>query len=261
MSTFTSPLQPFLEEIGLERVLRRLYTTLISRGTLTVLELSRLSEINRTQVYRFLEKLTALGLVEEIVDEHRKMYRTTGLRGLERLVAEKRAKVETLTASLPNISTFLSATLTSEQKDTKVLFYRGKEGIKQMAWNVLRTKGECLGYTYIDLERALGWTMAEKWRFEIVSRKIHFRDITTDKEVFSHSEKTKAPGYHDFCQTRFISPTLLTIDHQVDIYNDVIAFYSWKEGEIFGVEIYNPTIVKLQKQIFNLLWEKVAKKL
>src|SRR3990172_9392171 len=115
MSTFTSPLQPFLEEIGLERVLRRLYTTLISRGTLTVLELSRLSEINRTQVYRFLEKLTALGLVEEIVDEHRKMYRTTGLRGLERLVAEKRAKVETLTASLPNISTFLSATLTSEQ--------------------------------------------------------------------------------------------------------------------------------------------------
>ena len=38
------------------------------------------------------------------------------------------------------------------------------------------------------------------------------------------------------------------------VYNDVVAFYSWHKGEIFGVEIQNQDIAQLQKQVFELLW-------
>lgn len=44
----------------------------------------------------------------------------------------------------------------------------------------------------------------------------------------------------------------------MDIYNDVIGIYSWHEGEVFGVEIYNEKVATMHKQLFEIVW-KIAK--
>lgn len=249
-----------LTELGLTTEQIKIYLTLLKHKELTALELSRASGINRTCVYRLLEKMTKMGLIEEMVDQYRKKSRAVGIDGLERLVKEQQERTKKISLLLPEVTSFLSGKAGLREENTKVLFYRGFEGIRQIVWNVLKTQGEDLGYTYIDVDEALGRELAEDWRREVVKRKIHFRDITSNYQVFEHSKDTKVPGFLELCQTRYISPDKLTIDHQVDIYNDVISLYSWKEGDVFGVEIYNPTIVRLQKQIFNLLWENAQKK-
>ena len=201
------------------------------------------------------------GLVEEVIDAHVIKSRAVGIGGLERLIREQEEKVKNMTILLPEIASFLSGKTGLREDNTRVLYFQGKEGIKHMVWNVLQAKGECLGYTSVDVDDVLGRELAEDWRQEVVKNNIHFRDITSNTDVLHHSNDTRVVGYLKLAKTRYISPKILTIDHQVDIYNNVMALYSWKEGDVFGVEIHNATIVSLQKQIFNFAWAAAKEKI
>lgn len=244
-----------LKGLDVQEDARSIYLALVEHGDLTTLQLSRYASISRTQVYRFLEQLKQRGLVEEIIDAYVTKSRAVGIDGLERLVKEQKEKTKAMSILLPEIASYLSGKAGLREDNTKVLYFRGLDGIKHMIWNVLGAKGECLGYASVDVDDVLGRELAEDWRQEVVTNNIHFRDITSNPDVMKHSNDTRITGYLKLSKTRYIPPKMLTIDHQVDIYNNVIALYSWKEGDVFGVEIHNATIVSLQKQIFNLAWQ------
>ena len=44
------------------------------------------------------------------------------------------------------------------------------------------------------------------------------------------------------------------MDFEVLMYNDTYAMYSYENNEIFGVEIINPKLAAMQKQIFDFMW-------
>ena len=58
---------------------------------------------------------------------------------------------------------------------------------------------------------------------------------------------------------RYVSPTDLKINFEVLIYNDVYATYTYKGDEIFCVEIYNPQLAEMQKQLFDFIWSGAKK--
>lgn len=254
MDVQKSKIDELLKGLEVQADARSLYLALVEHGDLTTLQLSRFTAISRTQVYRLLEQMKERGLVEEIIDAHVIKSRVVGIDGLERLVKTHEEQTKKMSLLLPEIASYLSGKIGLREDNTRVHYFRGREGIKHMVWNVLQAKGECLGFTSIDVDDVLGRELAEDWRQEVVKNNIHFRDITSNIDVFNHSIDTRVVGYLKLAKTRYISPKILTIDHQVDIYNNVIALYSWKEGDVFGVEIHNETIVSLQKQIFNLAW-------
>jgi hypothetical protein len=49
---------------------------------------------------------------------------------------------------------------------------------------------------------------------------------------------------------------LFPITHSTVIYGDVTAYFNWKDGEIFGIEIYNQQIADAQRQFFEMLWRQ-----
>jgi len=55
--------------------------------------------------------------------------------------------------------------------------------------------------------------------------------------------------------SRFIPEQMLRVNVQMDIYNDVVAQYSWHEGDVFGVEIYNAKTAHFQRQLFEIVWK------
>lgn len=252
----------FLRKLGLNDEECLIYLTLARTGILTILELSRKTNINRTRVYRLLDRLTVIGLVEEVIDEHRKMAKAAGVDKLKMLVKEEEEKTEFLNNNLPNISLFLSGVHTISHPGTKVLFYRGKEGIKRQVWNTLRTENELCGYSFRPLKELIGdyyLTWYEEW----TSRKFLMRDIYSDeylknrdaKIIDSFSRPTR------YIKSRYIPSNILSINHQIDIYNDVVSLYSWFEGEIFGVEIYNEKVAAMQKQLFEIVWKMALTKI
>jgi len=231
----------------------KVYLTLLDKGPMTVLQISRATKISRTNVYRIADKLKEGGFLEEKVDSKKLLY-PVGMHKLEMLVKEQENRAEFLRNILPDIATIIPAATSMSQPDTKVLFYRGVEGIKQMVWNTLQANNECVGYTYRSLKEIVGEEFAQKWEKEFTFRKLKFRDLIGDEYLQSVKDKNAETYKSDWFETRFISSDILDITHQVDIYNDVVAYYAWHEDEIFGVEIYNKKIAKLQKQLFEVVW-------
>ena len=51
---------------------------------------------------------------------------------------------------------------------------------------------------------------------------------------------------------------MATSRQNIDVYNNVVAYYHWQGDETFGVEIYNDRVAEFHKQMHNVLW-KMAK--
>lgn len=251
----------FFIRLGLSEEEAILYLTLTRKGILTALQLSRLTAINRTRVYRLLDRMKSIGLIEEVVDAHRTLTKAAGSDKLEQLLREQESKTQYLKKLFPEVIEIISGRETLVQPGTKVLFYRGKEGIRQQVWNTLRTKGKLLGYSYRPLIELIG-DYYLKWYEEWLSRKLYMIDIYSDSYL-----KSKKPWHYDsstrptkYIHSRYIPSSILDINHQVDIYNDVVSYYNWFEGDVFGVEIYNEKIASMQRQFFQIVWKMTKPK-
>lgn len=254
-STDQTRLEEFLNLLGLNPEEKSVYSALVSASDQSVLQIAKNANVNRTTTYRILERLKTLGLAEEIVEENRTKFRKTGADKLELLVKEQQEKVRQLNQLLPNISSIINQVSQTAQPGTKVLFYRGQEGIRQMGWNVLKANNGGMGYTYRPYIEIMGEDFLQNWLDEWTSKPRVFRDIYSQAYLDVIHNYPKLLYNERFFQTRFIDAKILDINHQMDIYNNVVAIYNWHEGEIFGVEIYNEKVAALHKQLFEIVWQ------
>ncbi len=236
-----------------------LYLTLAQKGTLTTLELSRSSGISRTQVYRLLDTLKNKGAIEEVVDEHRRLAKAVEAAELLQLVKEKEHQTKQMVELFPEIRELLQAQVGENQAHTRVLFYRGKQGLRQMIWHTLRAQKEIVGYTYRSIEEYIGQEFMDDWRDSFVRKKLVLRDIYGEEYLASRKGLLWASSFPkaNFL-SRFVPEKTLKVSLQMDIYSDVTAQYNWHEGEVFGVEIYNRKTADFHRQIFEIVW-KIAK--
>ncbi len=254
-------LKIFLNKLGLTDHEARLYLVLNQIGPSTILNLSRQSGINRTKVYRIIESMQKVGIIEEIIDQHKKLIKAVSTDTLELLIKEKEAKVKYLRDTFPAISSLISGQKQTSQPGTKVLFYRGAQGVRQQVWNTLKSKGELLGYSYRPLSELIG-KYYEQWYEEWIKRNLKMRDIYSDsylagKKLVNQKADSLILKSENII-SRYIPAKILNITHQMDIYDEIVSIYHWYEGEVFGVEIYNEYVASLQKQLFEVVW-KIAR--
>lgn len=247
----------FLASLGLSFDQSKIYISLLDEPGVTILQLSRNSKISRTNVYRIVEELVKLGLIDEIKRDGKKLLFPVGAHKLELIVKEQESKVELMRNVLPELSALITSSETINQSGTKVQLYKGVEGVKQMVWNTLRANKECVGFTFRSLKEIVGEQFEQDWRREFTTRKLKFRDIVSDSFLASTiGEEQKLSSVDSVFRTKYLPKTTLDINHQVDIYNNVVAYYLWTDSEIFGLEIYNLRIADMQRQLFELAWEK-----
>jgi len=252
-------LRQFFSKLNLPEEEMIIYWLLVQHGNSTTLELARVTGISRTQVYRFLEKMKKEGLVEEIIDEYRLLAKAVDIDQLERLVKEKEYDTKELRSLFPDVRKLLSLGIGQNQPGTKVLFYKGRDGLRQMLWNTLKAKEVVRGYSYRMVEDSIGEKFALEWAHEWVNRKLSGKDIISDDYIQNRKE-SKRPNHLDIVgftfRSRYLPPNILKIDHQMDVYNNIVSYYSWHEGDVFGVEIYNQKVADFEKQVFEIVWKQ-----
>lgn len=249
-----------LSLLGLTDNQAEIYLLLLKQGLTSLLELSRQTTINRTTIYRIVEDLKQLNLVEEILDDRGAKIKAVTPENLQLLLAKKETELAGLKNNLPGLISDLSAISDQPAPSTQVVYFRGQSGLKQLLWNVLKAKGESVGYGYADWNQSVGREFAEKLRLERTKRKIFDREIQNEDAFEPMSNWTSIKDYAQVYQCRFLDKKIVDIKHDTYIYNDVFAFYHFTGDELFGLEIHNPEITKTQKQIFEVLW-KLAKPL
>lgn len=231
----------------------------LSRNTYrTPLQLARATKIDRAKVYRRLESLLELGLVVEVIEKSSKAYKISDPKNIEFLYQKKKNEIEFVSENIDQVINKLNSKSVSEfeHPGTKVLFYKGMEGIKQQVWNTLRAKKEVLGYTHRSSYELMGDAFYIDWATEFNKRKLKVRDIISQDYIDRYQKfpELRKELIEIDDETRLINNDRLMVRVQMDLYDGVVSYYSWTNGDIFGVEIYNNDIFEMQKELFEIAW-------
>jgi predicted transcriptional regulator len=236
------------------------YLSLIRNGPSTLLTISKTSGIERTRLYRMIDDLVKKGILEEVPRYKRKTVKAVDLDTIELMVKEKMSSMASLESNFDTFADAVKSISSSFIPGVSVVYYRGVEGIKQMTWHVLRTKGLWRAYSYRFWNDIFGDTFTLRLNKELIERKIKVHDLYSDqyikyKEKWMKEKKKKPAGEWSFWDARYVSEKLVKIDQNIDIYNDVVAYAYWDGNDIFGVEIQNQRVADMQKQIHDHLWK------
>jgi sugar-specific transcriptional regulator TrmB len=247
-------LRNYFSKLGLDPEIADLYLTLHAYGPQTISGLARLSGIERTRVYRLLEKMTSANLVEAETQYKRVILHAAPITNLEILLAQQEQRIRDLQNELTHFHSKLTNSPINHA--TRVHYYRGQEGNRQMFWNQTKAQGETLAILYEPMQSKTGLAFFERW-----VRKFNERGLKARGLVGDHFLESLQQWYnkHDnermqHWESRYLPPEVLPITHSTITYDDVLAYYNWRDGEIFGVEIYNPEIAKAHRHTFELLW-------
>lgn len=252
----------FLLELGLNPEESLIYLTLNQHGPLTPLEISRKTRISRTTVYRLLDEMRSEKLITEIIDQHRTLAQAITPEELRLKLTGEQDRLSRLVYQFPQVQNYLDQQVSRRHPDTQVKFYRGRSGIEQMLFNVLNANNNIYGFSPTDFSKTVSRKTYQYVYQEIVAQKLIVQDIYSDRYIQSIGGldhlKSGSSVYQKFPNhfiSRYLPSSTLDVTTQMDIYNDIIAIYNWTKEDIFGVEIHNAKVSKMQQQIFKILWD------
>lgn len=257
MLTDTSAIRVYFGKLGFEPEVADLYLALHAHGPQSISELSRNSKVERTRIYRLIDKLMESNLIEVESHYKRGIIKAAPITNLNILISQREQELRGLQDELGLIEQVLARNSLSNPT-TRVQFYTGPEGYKQMFWNESKAKGEVTCIVHSIAQPKVNKVFFERWVAQCNANNVHCREIHGDafrkskQEWFKTHNNLRLAHYED----RYISNKDFPITHSCDVYDNVVAYYSWKDGEIFGIEIYNQEIADAQRRFFEMLWPK-----
>jgi sugar-specific transcriptional regulator TrmB len=258
MLTDTSAIRSYFKKLGFEPEIADLYLALHANGPQSISQLSRNSRIERTRIYRLIDTLMESNLIEVEAHSKRGIIKAAPVSNLHILITQREQELKSLQDELGLIEQVLARNSLSNPA-SRIQFYHGPEGIRQMLWNELKAQNEILGYSTRILEEATGKKFMERWTDEFEARKLSSRLLVNEDFIESWQQgRGSIATDHKIrgMQYNLLPDSVFRLHHLCDMYDDVVAYFQWKDGEVFGVEIYNQEIATTQRQLFELLWEK-----
>ncbi len=258
MSEEADAIRNYFVDLGLEIDIAEIYLTLRSCGPQSLLQLSRNARIERRRIYRLLDDLTSSGLIEIEEANKRKIYRAAPIANLQLILSDKEQELRNLQEKFKLLDRLLTEDPSYSSAGTRVQFYKGSDGVKQMLWNETKGSTENLAILYENMQGRTNSAFFERWVERCNDRNIKFRGIIGDHFISTQQEWYKNHSNERLAswQSRYLPQSVLPINHSTVIYDDVIAYYNWVNGKVFGIELYNQEIADHQRQLFELLWEK-----
>ncbi len=236
----------------------KLYIELLEKPN-THLQLARATGINRTKVYRLAEQLEKRGLVTRRTDDRGMFLVASDPSSLEIELTTQEARLKRQRQVLDEAVPGLRALYRDAKNPFVIHTYEGPDGLRQMQWHELQTKGELLTFgnsTIEDMVTEHYW--AEQMRERTV--KLGYRT----REIYNESDKspdfTVNQEYLALYEARRVSEVELPVATPMVIYNDTVAIYQFTDQKRVGVEIINEGFARTMKSIFELYW-KSAKEL
>lgn len=241
----------YLKQLGLESEQALVYLFLLQNGPNTVLAISRGLKTGRTKLYPLLEDLAEKQLITIHERHYGTSYEAQKPEAVEFLVSEKERKAEALRSSLPAALNILKNLESESPATTKIIEYRGIDGLKQMNFNLSKAKKEFRVFELAGLDKHLGKHFAQKMRERYQENKLTSFDLT------NNLNRSNEPGIESpLAHTRYIDPEIFTIEFETYIYDNVVGLLNYENDDIFGVEIYSEKLARQQTQLFDLIWNQ-----
>lgn len=234
-----------LQEIGLSNTESKVYIALLELGSALAGEITKKSEVNRTNVYDALERLIEKGLVTYVISANRKVFEPVNPERLQEILKEREEK---LNSAMQELDLKFK---TSKVKEEATIF-KGKNGIKSIFEDVLKEKKDLFVYGAESKFADMFSAYQKHWNDKRAKLGIKVKMIYNEKvkqrkirEKLKLLEMKFLPNQYDFPST-------------IVIYGDKVVTIVWSELP-FGFMVKSKDAVKSNVNFFEILWN-VAKK-
>jgi sugar-specific transcriptional regulator TrmB len=250
-------IRTYLAKLGLPPEVADIYLALRLHGPQSISEVARHSGVERTRIYRLLDDLKASSLVEIEVKYKRNIFHAAPLGNVQALIARREQELKDLQGQLPQLEAALSRDQLASPA-TVIQSYQGPEGLKQMHWNQTRSRTEAVSLLYENIQIRTNLAFFERWVQVCNERGLRFRSLFGDafvasqKQWYSRHDNERLAHW----QGRYLPASVFPITYSTVVYDDVVSYYNWKDGEIFGIEIHNQQMADAQRRVFEMLWRQ-----
>lgn len=229
-----------LQTIGLSTTEAKVYLALLELGSALAGEITKRSQINRTNVYDALERLIKKGLATYIIQANRKLFRPVNPERLREILVQKQTALDKI---LPQ----LKLKYNSCKDEQQATIFEGNKGIRSIFEDMLRNRKTF----YIYGAQARFSDMFPSYQKQVNKRRaelgIKLKIIYSEKV-----RKTKQQEKLKLAQIKY-SPKQYDFPSTMFIYSDKVVTISWTK-QPYGFMIKSKQVVKSNLNFFNMLW-------
>jgi len=233
-----------LQETGLSNTEAKVYLALLELGSALAGEITKKSEVNRTNVYDALERLIEKGLVTYVISANRKVFEPVNPEKLQNILKEKQEKLNSAMKDLQ------SKYNSSKSKEEATIF-KGKKGIKSIFEDVLKDKKDLFAYGAESKFADIFPAYQKHWNKQRAKLKIKVKIIYNEKVKKRKIKEKLKLLYMKFLPKHYEFPSTIMV------YGNKTVTIVWSELP-FGFMIKSKEVVKSNMNFFNILW-KIAK--
>lgn len=232
-----------LAEIGLSEGEIKVFLALLKLGSVPVSKIKEETNLHRTTIYDFLEKLLNKSLVNYVIKNNVKYYKATHPNKLLEFVKEKEDNIQSILPNLIKISEF-------KKEKLRVEVYKGVEGFKTVLNDCLKVGKELVafGVEEIKFEQNFSSHIMKQYIRKEKEKGIKERLIASENTKFIY--KTLTASYR-FIQDAYFNPT------PTMVYGDRVVITIW--NPLTNIRIENKELADAYRKHFEILW-KLAKK-
>jgi len=241
-----------LQKLGLSKVQTQLYVTSLQSGVLSVLELSKLTKVNRQQIYAEAEKLVELGLYDITRKQGRK-YIAADPSKLLVIAKGKAQEIDNAISELNILVPLLEDITSKKQSKVIVKYYEGLDKIKEAYNNELdkskNTEGLCFAGSLDHIYEYFPSSYWDKWNRKYVEAKNNSKMIVHYSDIAKQAANDDAKFHRE---TRFLNQFPLKVN--IDIFHNIVLIVSFEEETAIWIE--SPVLASSYRILFDTLWKQ-----
>ncbi|PIQ73797.1 hypothetical protein COV58_00570 [Candidatus Roizmanbacteria bacterium CG11_big_fil_rev_8_21_14_0_20_36_8] len=240
-----------LKALGLADEEINIYLTALEEGSVTILQIARMTKIPRSTVYLYVDSLIKKRLLKGTVMGKKKLYIPASPKELVKLAEEKKKLLDETVSSLQENLSQLQTVYDISHKKPKIRYYEGVEEVKKIyedSLSVEKIYVHCMSQKAIPLMKGY----IEEYMVRMIRRMIHTKEIVSD----STEDKKYQEEYSTSRNQIICIPSKFITNTDYFIYGDNVAFITYKDSIPVGVVISDPEIVHFEKIRFMMIWEK-----
>ncbi|MFH1409015.1 MAG: helix-turn-helix domain-containing protein [Nanoarchaeota archaeon] len=227
-----------LGKIGLSKGEIKVYLALLKLGSSQVSKLKEETALHRTTIYDYIEKLLNKGLASYVIQNQVKHFKATELNKLSEYVKEKEELLKGIMPELKNLQKF-------EKQEVSVEVLRGKEGLKSVFNEVVRTGKDLIGLGIDETKfKDMFPVFMDQYFRNIKKAGVQERLLTSESPRFVFKKKTTSYRY---IPKEYFNPTSTLV------YGDKVVIIIWEP--LTSVRIENPSLADSYKKYFEMVWQ------
>lgn len=241
-----------LQHLGLSDKEAKTYLAALKLGSAVVQEIAKKAGLKRPTVYFAIEQLVKRGLMSSFERGKKRFFAAESPERLISLIAVQRKKAQVLEEDLRGVLPELNNLFGLSGEQPRVRFFEGKEGLKAIQEDFLKTKDKNIENIYPRDDFIKVFSEAERKEYisKLRKKRIKVKTIYTSQNQFAQLIP------NPYAERKFVPYKKFPFSADITIYDNKVAIGTYR-GKLLGVIIESKEIAETIRLVFNLAWQSI----